>query len=48
MFQDLGALTPGRGFPVLCESSPPGETEEPSKEGRGKGYYTCVQELIRA
>lgn len=45
MYQDLGALKPGRGFPVLCESSPPGEIKEPSKERRGKGYYLVCKIL---
>lgn len=46
VFQDLSALTPGRGFPVLCESSPPEEIKEPSKQGRGKGYYYLVCKIL--
>lgn len=36
MFPDPGALTPGREFPALCESGPPGKIEEASKKGRGQ------------
>ncbi|XP_063501478.1 LOW QUALITY PROTEIN: uncharacterized protein [Symphalangus syndactylus] len=35
VFPDLGALTPGREFPAICESGPPGEIKEASKKGKG-------------
>ncbi|XP_012359755.1 LOW QUALITY PROTEIN: uncharacterized protein LOC105739240 [Nomascus leucogenys] len=35
VFPDLGALTPGREFPAICESGPPGGIKAASKKGKG-------------